>query len=359
MVSRIGLPGEFFLDAAVIDQARALAIHEGDPTKEDWANPGRIDPETQQRVKKAVPYIALRWVLNPVLGIPLAPFTVWRRPVIERDPPREISFWRAISDDTYWWDGVSEMMRIELEVSEEITAFGLSRADHDPVATVTGGPGVIVLEGGPMLGVRVSSPGTVVSARGQSAYVLANGDGWIEVERVGLPVPEHLSGASYYDASDQGPVGEPTNPYDAAIGRLKRWAPVLGWPPLLGLDPWVMPEPQVLVEQFGTDLVADLIGVLDAHKPPDVDGQYRAERLPRPLPEFSQLVAGEPYKLGPGSEIERSEIVTRPLQVLTMAVASDTWASLALGFGTGAVLGKRPANRSVTTTSWSRHPGVA
>ena len=34
MVRRIGLPGEFFLDAVIIDQARALAIHHGDPTKE-------------------------------------------------------------------------------------------------------------------------------------------------------------------------------------------------------------------------------------------------------------------------------------------------------------------------------------
>ena len=280
-------------------------------------------------------------MLNPVLGIPLAPFTVWRRPVGKRGPAKEISFWRQIAGDTYWWDGISEMMRIELEVSEEVTAFGLSRADHDPVATVTGGPGVIVLEGGPMLGVRVSRPNTVISAKGQSAFSMANDGDWIEIERVGLPVPEELDGVSYYDASRQGPLSEPTSPYDAAIGRLKRWAPVLGWPPLLGLDPWVMPEPQVLVEQFGADLVADLIGILDAHRPPHVDEQYQAERAPRPLPKFSQLVAGEPYKFGPGSEIERSEIIIRPLQVLTMAVASDTLASLALGFGTGAPLGKR------------------
>ena len=88
------------------------------------------------------------------------------------------------------------MMRIELEVSEEVTAFGLSRADHDPVATVTGGPGVIVLEGGPMLGVRVSRPNTVISAKGQSAFSMANDGDWIEIERVGLPVPEELDGVS-------------------------------------------------------------------------------------------------------------------------------------------------------------------
>ena len=135
---------------------------------------------------------------------------------------------------------------------------------------------------------------------------------------------------------------------------------MLGWPPLLGLDPWVMPEPQVLVEQFGADLVADLIGILDAHRPPHVDEQYQAERAPRPLPKFSQLVAGEPYKFGPGSEIERSEIIIRPLQVLTMAVASDTLASLALGFGTGAPLGKRSGEQQtyddfMVTAPWHGH----
>ncbi|WP_412066279.1 hypothetical protein [Rhizobium sp. SYY.PMSO] len=340
MARRIGLPGELFLDAVVIDQARALAMSQGESTKEDWANPGRFDPETERRVKNAEPFIALRWVLNPVLGIPLAPFTVWRRPVEKRGPAREISFWRRIAADTYWWDGVSEMLRIELEVSEQVTAYGLSRADHDPVATVTGGPGVIVLEGGPMLGVRVSVPDSVILAKGHSAFFMANEDGWEKVENVGLPIPDELDEASYYHSSGQGPAGAPTTPYDAAIGRLKRWGPVLGWRPLLGLDPWVMPEPQLLVEQFGADLVTDLVGVLDAHRPPHGSDQYRAERAPRPLPEFSQLVADGAYKFGPGSEIERSEIVTRPLQVLTLAVASDTWASLALGFGTGAELGK-------------------
>ena len=56
MVRRIGLPGEFFLDAVIIDQARALAIHHGDPTKEDWANPGKIDrkPSGASRMRNPI-----------------------------------------------------------------------------------------------------------------------------------------------------------------------------------------------------------------------------------------------------------------------------------------------------------------
>ena len=81
-------------------------------------------------------------------------------------PARPIDNWHRIGPDTFWWDGLTEMLLIELDVTAPVTAYGLSRADSDPVATVSGGPGTITLRGGPMLGVRLSDESAVTNARG-------------------------------------------------------------------------------------------------------------------------------------------------------------------------------------------------
>lgn len=336
MATRSCLPGEIFLDAAIIDPTGAREF----PQTKDWAQPSEPDRDMTKANKKRGPYIALRWVLNPALGIPRRPFTVWRRPVSERPSLEDIPNLQLVGT-TYSWDGMTEMLRIVIEVDDAVTAEGLSRNGQAPVCKVSGGPGRLVLEGGPMVGMRISDPNAVMWIGALSSTKLADSSGWKAIEVVGLPVPQNLSGSSYYDDSGQGPAGLTTDAVSAAVNRLRSWAPFSGWTPLVGLPSWTAPEPKQLVEEFGAELVADLLGVMAQHPPPGVGQQAKADSPPRPLPQFSQTIGGQPYHFGGGAEIDRSEIVTRPLQVLSLAVASDCWASLALGYGTGAPLGQK------------------
>lgn len=338
---RVSLPGEFYLDGIVVDPVAGIRAAIGDRgDRTDWAQPDKFDDEVIRKARDRGPYVSLRWVLNTTLGMPLEPFTVWRRASNRRETALPIPNFHQ-TGDTFWWDGLTEMMRIELDVTTPVTAYGLASADHDPVATVTGGPGTLVLQGGPMLGVRLSDPNALTFARGLSLTTMANGAGWIAIERVGLPLAPALETASYYDARQQGPMLAPTDPRSAAIQRLDRWAPTFGWAPLMGLPPWVIPDSKRLVAEFSADLLPDLVAIMAANPPPNVDAQRTAERPPRPLAELQQLIGADRYSFGAGSGIQRSEIITRPLQALATGVACDTWASLALGFGTGAELGER------------------
>ena len=190
-------------------------------------------------------------MLNPALGIPLTPFTVWRRPAFSREKAVPIPGWHQTGSDTWGWDGVTEMLRIELDLSGPVTATGLQRADLQPVQTVSGTGGTtIVLDAGPMLGVRLDNPGGVAAHRGLALVTAANGDAWEPFEIAGLPFGSKLTERRTTTAARRVRSPALTDPVDAAIERIANWGPVLGWAPLIGLDPWQAPDPTRLVEEL-------------------------------------------------------------------------------------------------------------
>jgi hypothetical protein len=334
MADRASLPGELTLDAIIADPLRQIDASHQSFGEADYARMGTWDAEALERAKKRGPSIALRWVLNPALGIPLTPFTVWRRPAFRREKAVPIPGWHQTGSDTWGWDGVTEMLRIELDLSGPVTATGLQRADLQPVQTVSGTGGTtIVLDAGPMLGVRLDNPGGVAAHRGLALVTAANGDDWEPFEIAGLPFGPQLNGTTYYDGGPQGPIAALTDPVDAAIERLANWGPVLGWAPLAGLDPWQAPDPTRLVEELQDAVLPDLAQVMTAHPPPNVGEQVSA-LITHKLVAVQQVVGVHARNLNSGVA-DRSEISVRPLQSLGTAVACDTWASLALGFGTG------------------------
>jgi hypothetical protein len=354
---RESLPGELFLDAIVVYPTRALDVLRHGFGAQDYAQMGDWDPETADRAGRREPYIALRWVLNPALGVPLTPFTVWRRAAFRREPAQPIPGWHVSGFDTWTWDGVTEMLRIELDLTGPVTATGLHRADLQPVQTVSGVAGnTIVLDAGPMLGVRIDNPGAVAAQRGQSLVTLANGAGWEPFEIVGLPFGPPLAGTTYYQGDQQGMVGALTDPVDAAIQRLTNWGPVVGWGPLVGVPPWRPPDPKLLVEELQGDVLPDLVQVMAAHPPPLV-GQQITASVTHKLERLSQIIGIRSLGMNSGAAGDRSEITVRPLQSVSLSVACDTWASLALGFGTGDHLAQGDAaghggNDYMVTTRW-------
>src|SRR4051812_46993979 len=105
MAPRVSLPGEFYLDAIVVDPVANLrrAIAEGG-NRVDWAQPTPFDDSVIVRARERGAFIALRWVLNTALGMPMEPFTVWRRSAKLRETALPIpNLSRA--GNTFWWDG--------------------------------------------------------------------------------------------------------------------------------------------------------------------------------------------------------------------------------------------------------------
>ncbi|WP_225821648.1 hypothetical protein [Streptomyces naphthomycinicus] len=342
MAPRASLPGELFLDAIVIDPARELKLLQQTGNPQDWATVAPFDAATLQRVQQRAPYVALRWALNPALGVPPEPFTVWRRPAGQRDPAQPIPGWHRTGPDTWGWDGVTEMQRIEIDLTGPLVAQGLGRAALDPVQTVSGDAGeTVVLDAGPMLGVRLDQPGSVSAVRGQSTVALANGPGWQPFETVGLPFDPGLAATTYYQGTQQGPVGAPTNAFAAAVRRLKSWGPVLGWAPLTGTPPWRPPDPELLVKETQEYVLPGLAKAMTAYPPPLVASQITHE-VAHKLDELRQVVGTRSQPL---SGQNTSQVTVRPLQSLSAAVACDVWAGLALGFGTGDTLPDRNVAR--------------
>jgi hypothetical protein len=324
---RVSLPGEFFIDAALIYPLELLDTIGSRQAQGDFGVPARLDQASVQRARERRPYVALRWVLNPILGIPLEPFTVWRRHPSQREAPQPIPGWHQAGPNTFEWDGITEMLRIELDLTRAATVWGIHRADLDAVQVVSGGPGdTVVLDAGPMLSVGVSDPAAIGAQRAQSLTGLANGHDWQPIELVGLPFSPPQLAATYYNGDQQGPVGALTDPFDAAVGRLKQWGPVLGWAPLTGLAPWVPPDPDPLVEEMLDNLLPGLAEIMADHPPPLLDQQITAEPA---HPQLGRLIVRG------AAAADDAQITVRPLQALMTAVATDTWASLALGFGTG------------------------
>lgn len=338
MAPRAPLPGELVLDAIVVYPTRALDTQVGRRDTADWAHPVAWDERTLEHVKRRQPYVALRWVLNPGLGIPLEPFTVWRRPAAQREAATPIPGGHLTPGGRYVWDGISEVLRIEVDLVGEATVTGLGRAEVGEVQTVSGSAGqTVVLDAGPMLSLDVDNPGAVAAVRGQSLVTMANGAGWQPFEVVGLPWGPSLVGSTYYHGDKQGLVGGLVDPMTAAVHRLETWGPVLGWTPLAGLPPWQPPDPTRLVDEMQGNVLPDLAQVMTANPPPAVGAQVAATVVHK-LDEVRQIVGARSKVLNGGGVGDSSEVTVRPLQALTSSIAVDTWASLALGFGTGDAL---------------------
>ena len=128
MAPRASLPAELFLDAIVIYPERQLAAGDGG-NDNDYGRRIPYDQAARERAMRRQPYVALRWVLNPALGIPLGPFTVWRRPAAQREAAEPINGWHQAGAGTFEWDGVTEMLRIEIDLTAPATITGLHRND--------------------------------------------------------------------------------------------------------------------------------------------------------------------------------------------------------------------------------------
>lgn len=169
---------------------------------------------------------------------------------------------------------------------------------------------------------------------------LADMGGWQMVERVGLPVDASW-GDTDYALGEQGPVGAPRSPRDAARSRLARGAPRIGWAPLAAqlpdgshaLPPWEPVDLDAYLDDLRSGrLLAGVHAMLRDHPNGREHAAYRdREDDPATLPLRPRLLLGGASAVPGGDD---ASATWPPLGMTLLAAGTDALASLALGFGT-------------------------
>lgn len=304
-----------------------------------------VTDERWQRARGRSLDIHLWWACARDLGVPLGPFLVWTRP--SKDRVEGVDVRQRFTGDglRLTWGGVEagcvEVSFAQGDPSRPSALFlyrtGGSLWEAVGAATAPAGAG-----GAVTLRVRTSGATSALLINGSSPTVriaaladIVNDPQWKPVELVGLPVDQPW-GATDYDPGDQGPLGSPRPPADAAVDRLQRGAPPLGWLPLTQAGrlapPWEDADPWALLKEVQSSLL------------PELEPMYRTA-VPEPQPHLLEQVrpVDPPQQDGRTSSLGTSATI-RPWSLLTLPAQTDPLLNLATGFGATYLLesGERP-----------------
>ena len=274
------------------------------------------------------------------IGLPTGPFTVWRRPAQATAAEQPIGFTplplTSINGQVVKFDEPLAMVRLTLlSASAVFPVYGLANApDEQSVATmshVQAGDSEVELRGPYLDGVIIHHSMTLTGVVGVPVGAYQALADWEPIEIVGLPVdPVEWSKVGDH-ADDQGPVGSPMKPRDAAIDRVVRGTPPFGWAaevkPGVAAPPWEVPNPEKLVDEVGENVIPGLRTVLTAKQfeQPAIRVMVKMDP-PTTLDGTKSLTMSEKGKVSTGE--------VSPVMVLCAATASDPFLSLALGYGT-------------------------
>ena len=313
MAPRIIDPTKFLLLGSVVDWTLAYR-----------RDVERILPPQQiaaQRGLRTSRFVQLRWVIDPQLGYPTAPFVVWAR----RSEPSEKEAPIGYS--------VAEFLGASLIVFDRPHVFVR--------AGLAGGPGFAIGFAGAPFASPMIAPQTVSSAHTEYVFSapavqcllippsvtvssLSGLDGdaaqdldWTKVEIVGLPVDDSFDGVLGLDEK-QGLVASPQDPVDAALDRFRRGAPFYGWRTVLdsgGPAPaWKLADPKAILDVIKESMLPLLRQMVDF--PAEQQADYTVMRS-----------LASPDGNHPTATIS-------PLRTLVYGAATDPLASLITGFGT-------------------------
>ncbi|WP_394836664.1 hypothetical protein LVJ94_07125 [Pendulispora rubella] len=285
---------------------------------------------------------ALRWILHTSLGLPRALFRVWR---YEKSlPTKGVALTQRTLDGgerlVTWNEGPAAAIALTVTVpagaSFTMRAHsGATAVGHVVDVETVVGPATnasVVLFGSPLSSVTATGNGTITAtATIVAAYDLINADGWKLLETVGLPVDKSFGGTGY-PLDKQGPVGSELEPFDAAIRRVKEGSIDTGWPATTdrgtAVPAFVPPDASALVldelkavrEQVRT-LLRDVANPAE-HAKATVHIKTRAPRS----------IHGVDAPARWQDQAQDADV--QPLVSLLLPAATDSYAALALGFGT-------------------------
>jgi hypothetical protein len=282
--------------------------------------------------------VQLRWVIDPGLGYPTAPFVVWRR---HSEPA---------STEAPIPHGVAEFLGATLIVFDRPRVFVR--------AMLQGSFGFVIAFAGAPFASPMISPQAVTTTQTQYAFSApaiqcllisagvaltaltgldgagAHGLNWQQTEIVGLPVDASFDNVQHLDEK-QGLVGAPRDPPDAALDRFRRGAPFYGWRSLLDTGapapPWRLADPEAILQVVTESMLPPLRQMVDL--PAEQQAEFTTTRS-----------LASPNGNNPTATIS-------PLRTLAYGAATDPLASLITGFGTAyeELAGGEPAVLDVAT----------
>ncbi len=300
----------------------------------------------------------LRWMMSASIGMPTAPFKVWRRFTNAGEGKALAPLKRTTV--------VGEIINIEFgeplaklflivragpqgAVFSALRGAPIFEGAEFPVFIKPDETAVVTISSPAMAGVSLAGVAEVIGASGITVDDYVALEGWQLIETVGLPAnpPADPALAGWQGKQGLGPdADEPPvdTPGDAAMLRLSRGAPPFGWPdridPGTSAPVWAAPDSKALLQSLLTPdgLVANLFVAM---KLPMTEQHLHS------VPVAIDAVTAGPVTLPPGS----AGLPT--LGLAQLAASTDPFLALALGFGTAvpALADEKPAKLEGVTAN--------
>ena len=281
---------------------------------------GRVGPKDEYDDRDGFerPHVHLRWAFKPELGYPLEPFVVWAR-ATKPEPDTGVGL-TILGNGRYLLDAAYDDLYVELDGAGagSVLAFG-GMPLVAPLCAQAGyatGQTTVRLSGSGMRVVWILGGSGLVQV--QAVTGAADDPAWDPVEIVGLP-GDGRSSARTDLLTDQGLIGNPLPPVDAAIDRFQRGAPYAGWldqlPDGNTVPPWRLADPKAIIALFQAELLPRFIDMVDTAATSSAQCQTM----------YSEPLAGQG---------QTASATFNPLAMLLYGALSDPLEALLLGFGT-------------------------
>ncbi|RYZ47813.1 MAG: hypothetical protein EOP49_20265 [Sphingobacteriales bacterium] len=173
--------------------------------------------------------VGLRWRVSPQLGLPVTPFTVWRKIKKSTIAPVSAILQRA-TGRTLFLNGPFFRMGLALknntagDLTLDITTLNSKYQEKGgkkfTVFLPALGTGSLLIDHPNVSGVKLNSAITVTSAQGITMQDYVNDPSWEPVQVVGLPFKPGTISADLYKPDAQGFIGSLTDPETASIQRM-------------------------------------------------------------------------------------------------------------------------------------------
>jgi hypothetical protein len=322
----------------IVDPTKFLLLASGvDLRRTDRRDVGRLiapalnnEPQYQAQ---------LRWVIDPALGYPTQPFTVWARaskPAQSEAPIRHSTIGFLGDTTLIVFAQPQVFVRAELNIATEDPSYAIAFAGA-PYASamitpqpVTSAQTEYVFSAPAIQCLLLSFDVLLIGLTGLDGAAASDLD-WQVIEIVGLPVDATFDNVLQLD-QQQGAFGHLEAPPDAALDRFKRGAPTSGWRPVLdtgtAAPPWKLADPAAMLKVVTDSMLPPLRQMVN-------------------LPAEQQAGYTTTHSLT-SPEGNNPTATISPLAALVYGAATDPLASLITGFGTAFPFDPSPLDFMVT-----------
>lgn len=328
-MARIVDPSKFAAEGAIVDWSKLWEVQRA------AAAAGNLPLEVPRPDRSAD--LQLRWLVSPLAGVPPRPFTVWRR--LDGDAWRDLRVTQ--SGTLLTWESNEPLFGLQvrctpIDPARPSVLWGYRTVDALESAVAVSppvtGPGArtLVARAGSMTFARLIN-GRIEGALGEPADLVANLPHWERLELVGLPYFSAEWSNTSYDGPKQGLVTALQSPFEAAVDRLQRAAPLLGWWPVTETGheapPWLQTDLEQLVKEVAVEQLPQIKSLFEGNVAPAKQHLKRGVYQVQPPEQDGNVV--------PPQAPQDSKATVELFGAFVLAAATDPFMAIACGFGTG------------------------